>query len=368
MARLIRVGLIVVFVVVLTPIQTWAAARPIRVTFLNPGLTGEEFWDLVSNFMLAAAEDLEIELTNVRAERDHLKMIKDAAAQVTAEPRPDYIVLVNEKQAGGPMFDSLTNSGIGLILLSNPLDVGQTKIYGRPREKIPNWLGTVAPDQIHAGRAIAEGLIGVGAPRLPAESPREVLAISGSRATSAATDRAIGLKQVLADQKRFPLRQLVFSNWQRPKAADQLGGLLRRYPDIGMIWAANDPMALGAADAVRAAGKIPGRDILIGGLNWSREALLALRQGTLSVDVGGHFMNGAWALVLIHDHAKGRDFADEGLEFTPPMEVMTSRNVDLWLNKFGDQNWRRIDFSRFSKQRNPALVRYPFNKDAIMAQ
>ena len=33
----------------------------------------------------------------------------------------------------------------------------------------------------------------------------------------------------------------------------------------------------------------------------------------------GHFITGAWTLVMIYDYHHGRDFADEGLELERPM-------------------------------------------------
>ena len=39
-----------------------------------------------------------------------------------------------------------------------------------------------------------------------------------------------------------------------------------------------------------------------------------MRTGELSALAGGHFMAGAWALVMLYDYAHGVDFASEGLE------------------------------------------------------
>ena len=44
------------------------------VVFINPGKTGEVFWDMVSDFMQQAGEQLNIDLTIYTAERDHIKM------------------------------------------------------------------------------------------------------------------------------------------------------------------------------------------------------------------------------------------------------------------------------------------------------
>ena len=49
-----------------------------NVVFINPGKTGEVFWDMVSDFMQQAGEQLNIDLTVYTAERDHIKMTQPA--------------------------------------------------------------------------------------------------------------------------------------------------------------------------------------------------------------------------------------------------------------------------------------------------
>jgi hypothetical protein len=83
----------------------------------------------------------------------------------------------------------------------------------------------------------------------------------------------------------------------------------------------------------------------------STEALEALRSGRLTSLAGGHFITGAWALVLIYDYHHGRDFADEGLEmqrsmfakFTPPL-------AERYIERFSD-GFDGIDFSRYQQSK-----------------
>jgi hypothetical protein len=79
-------------------------------------------------------------------------------------------------------------------------------------------------------------------------------------------------------------------------------------------------------------------------------------------------MQGGWLMVLIHDFHAGRDFSDIGVEFTAPMSVIDTNNVALYLSVFGDQDWDRIDFSRFSRGAKEASFRYEFGLDKILAQ
>ena len=130
-----------------------------------------------------------------------------------------------------------------------------------------------------------------------------------------------------------------------------------------LVWAANDLMAFGAMDAVRERDLQPGRDMFFSGVNTSPEALQALRSGELSALAGGHFMLGAWALVIVHDHFKGIDFAaSEGLEMDQAMFTLFSPALAQRFNQmFGEGRFDSIDFRRFSKVHNPRLKRYNFD-------
>jgi hypothetical protein len=96
-------------------------------------------------------------------------------------------------------------------------------------------------------------------------------------------------------------------------------------------------------------------------VNTSTEAMQALRAGKLSALAGGHFICGAWALVLIHDHSRGRDFASEGLEYSRTMfTLFDAQSATRFVERYAD-GFASIDFRRYSKARNPKLARYDFD-------
>ncbi|GIW73188.1 MAG: sugar ABC transporter substrate-binding protein [Planctomycetota bacterium] len=343
---------------------------PIPVVFFNIGEPAP-FWDVVEAFMRAAARDLAIELEVLNARGDHLRMIEQAAAVAARPPaaRPRYAVINSEKQAGGPMLESLVAAGIPTLLAFNVFIGEDRDRYGAPRERFPLWLGSIRPDNEQAGHDIAARLLAAAAAAGFEEPSLGVLAIGGSRATPAAIARERGLARALAGRPGVRLLQLVHSRWERAKARRQVQGLLRRYPQTRVIWAANDPMALGAMEAVIDHGREPGRDVLIGGLNWSTEALREIQRGRLVTSVGGHFMGGGWALVLLRDYHDGYDFAEpEGTEIVFRMGVIDRDNVEAYQHHFGREEWDRIDFSRLLRSRRPRGSRYDFSLQALLAQ
>ena len=189
-----------------------------------------------------------------------------------------------------------------------------------------------------------------------------MIAIGGNGVTLAATDRETGMRRALKESGGVDLVALERAEWRRDMARTQTLRLLRLQKDIRLIWTANDDMALGATDAVNAAGLVPGKDILIGGLNWSKIGLAKVRNREWAVNVGGHYMGGAWALVMLFDYFHGVDFADEDVEMVFNMGTFDGSNLPATSKlKFKD-----IDFRKFSKVLNPELKKYRFNIDAIV--
>jgi len=364
-----KIFLFLTIVIFSFSVASYSQAEKPSVLFINPGKTGEVFWDMVSNFMMAAAHDLNLDAKIVYAERDHLKMIDLAKEAVQSDSPPNYMILVNEKLAAGRMLDEIPPS-IKIVLLNNTLSVEQINRYGKPRETVSNWIAHIYPNHEKAGYDIAQSIISAQQSSKQLKSIKKIglLAIGGSRATTASSLRLSGLQRALREYPNVELQQTIHSQWRRDKAESQIYGLIRRWPDTQLIWAANDPMALGAIDAVIKRNKRPGENIFVGGLNWSTEALEKIVNGTMVTSIGGHFMQGAWAMVLIHDYHKGLDFKDLGFEFTAPMTVIDQTNVARYLEIFGDQNWDKIDFKKFSRWENKPQKIYQFQLTQILNQ
>jgi ABC-type sugar transport system substrate-binding protein len=337
-----------------------------HVTFISIGEPAP-FWDVFSAATTAAAEDLDVDLEILNAHGDHLRMIEMAREVASRPSKPDYLLVNGEKGTGGRLIEVAAAAGLKTLLIMSTFDDADAQKYGKPREKLPTFLGTLRPDNERAGHDLARALMAAAHAKFPSPLLR-LLAISGVKATRPAADRDRGLRRALADTPEVALAQLVHSDWNRDKARRQMMGLLRRWPDTRVVWAANDPMALGTMDAAQARGLVPGRDLLIGGLNWSIPALQLVRSGELVASAGGHFLGGAWALVLLRDYHDGIDFAHDGLEVVFPMGIIDHSNVDDYLRHFGDQRWDKIDFRRFSRSLNPKLKSYEFTLQKVLEQ
>jgi hypothetical protein len=72
-------------------------------------------------------------------------------------------------------------------------------------------------------------------------------------------------------------------------------------------------------------------------------------------------------MVVLRDYKDGRDFAEEDVRLQFPMGAF-DLPVARRFPDIGKVDWRRVDFTRFSKTRNPTLARYNFSPDAVLGQ
>lgn len=122
-----------------------------------------------------------------------------------------------------------------------------------------------------------------------------VIALEGVKGAISSTDRMRGFNDAL---KQFPNVKLLASqpaNYQRLQALQVMGNLMQTHPQIDGVFAANDAMATGVAEALAAAN----RKAILVGINGSKEAVDLIKAGKMhATGSADPFMQGCLGLLI----------------------------------------------------------------------
>jgi PAS domain S-box-containing protein len=317
----------------------------------------DPFWTKAVFFTKEAAADLGMELQAFNANDDPEKMV----AQVKEAVRGgiDGIIFLAYQNTGEQILQIAENHKTPAILINSQLPAKDLL----PRTKYEYWIGSVLPDDVKAGTLLIQQLIQEARSR--GIERFDVLAIEGNPKDESSIDRARGLNNYLKHLKGLDAFKIVTGNWNRQSAYDQFKDYYSSHSNVNIVWCANDNMALGVVKAVNELDLR--RKIVIGGVDWDKDAIEAIQQDRMQVSVGGHFLDGAWAVVLLFDYLNGVDFANEQLQFGSAMVALTRANAQS-LAPFVSQAVQSLDFRQFSKAQNSSLKLYQFDLNEIAAR
>jgi len=311
-------------------------------------------WDNIIHFSQEAAADLGITLKVYVADRNPDRMIEQVQSAVRGGV--DGIIFPSFQNSGEKILQIADRQRVPAILINSPI------LYAdhRPRMKYKHWIGSVLPDDEKAGATLIQQLIDDAALRV---SPRiHILAIEGNPKDESSILRLRGLNNYLRHQENLGDVHIVTGNWDRDTAYEEFKNYFRDHPEVNIVWSADDNMALGVVKAIE--DLAIENKIIIGGIGWDKEALQAVEEDRMQVSIGGHFLEGAWATVLMYDYLHGFDFANESTAFKSPM-VGISRSTHGKYASIIRFDSKAFQFSRLSKARNPAIKLYQLDLQPI---
>ncbi len=106
--------------------------------------------------------------------------------------------------------------------------------------------------------------------------------LEGVPGLSVVNERNEGFDEVIGGASGWDKIGAQTANWTADEGKSVIETVLKANPDLEFIFAQNDEMGIGAAAAVKAAGKTPGTDVKIATIDGTSAALEALAAGDLS--------------------------------------------------------------------------------------
>lgn len=361
--KLVFFSLFFLHTIVLSVVQVRADEGLKTVVFLRPDKAEGEFWNVFTAAMKAASKDLDIKLQIVPSYSDPFQLVQNARIVAKTSPKPDLVILRVQDNVGQQLLNVFEDAEIDMFVVNTSFSKKNKKRVGNPREKYKHWIGQIIPDDFNAGKKIAHYLYKKAqAKGITKNGHVTSIAINGVKGTRASEERMAGLNESLAMYRDFTLNKSAEGYYETEPAEKTTEILLNHYPETNVIWAVNDNSAIGAVKAAKARNLVPGQDILICGIDWVPNVFEYIRNGEIAASLGGHVMDGVWALILAYDYNHGNDFAEaSGVEIYSTMKIIDSSNIDLLSSRIESVNWNEIDFKAFTKTHNPDFEGYNFD-------
>lgn len=132
-----------------------------------------------------------------------------------------------------------------------------------------------------------------------------IIELEGTTGSSPANDRKKGFDDKIASDPRFEILESRSGDFARDEGRKVMETLLQAHPDVNIVYAHNDEMAIGAIQALEAAGRKPGEDVMVVSIDGTRDALQAIIDGKMGVTVESSPFFGPLACETMKRYAAG---------------------------------------------------------------
>jgi galactofuranose transport system substrate-binding protein len=272
------------------PTTPTAAAPAAKLVVGFSQIGAESAWRTAeTNSMRDEATKRGIDLKFSDAQQKHenqIKAIKSFIAQGV-----QAIVLAPVDETGWePVLKEAKAAKIPVVLVDRGIKVSDDSLYAT----------LIASDFIKEGQRAGEWLAKKTGGKC------NIVELQGSPGASATIDRQKGFAETL---KKYPGMKIIKSQtgeFTRAKGKEVMEAFLKSEgKNIQAVYAHNDDMALGAIQAIEAAGMKPGKDIIVVSVDGIRDALTAITQGKLNCTVECNPLLGPMAFDAVQKLVKG---------------------------------------------------------------
>ncbi|AZI44521.1 ABC transporter substrate-binding protein (plasmid) [Deinococcus psychrotolerans] len=220
------------------------------------------------------------------------KQVADMRSMIAQ--KVDAIFLApREDKPLAPVVAEARKAGIPVILLDRNIDPALSKAG-------TDYVTFVGSDFIKEGQRVADWLI------KNAAGKTNIIELEGTTGASPANDRKKGFDDVIAKNSKFKIVASQSGNFARDTGRQVAETLLQAHPEANVIYAHNDEMAIGAVSAIQAAGKVPGKDILVLSIDGGKEAVQMVVDGKINYVVECNPRFGPKAFATLKDYAAGK--------------------------------------------------------------
>jgi len=185
-------------------------------------------------------------------------------------------------------------ANIPVILTDRSVDSPDKTLYR-------TFLGS---DFVAEGKKAGEWLVKDSA---SATGDVNVVELQGSTGSAPANDRKKGFADAVAGTSKIKVVASQTGEFTRAKGKEVMEAFLKSQSKIDVLYAHNDDMALGAIEAIEAAGKKPGKDIKIVSVDAVKDGMQALADGKINYIVECNPLLGPQLMDLVKKVSAGEE-------------------------------------------------------------
>ena len=248
---------------------TFAAEKKLTVGFAQLGAESE--WrsaETASVKDAVAKAGFTLKFSDAQQKQENqIKAIRSFIAQ-----KVDVIVFPPVVETGwDTVLKEAKTAKIPVILVDRGLKTADESLYAT----------LIASDFVEEGRKAGKWLLD----NYKTPGDVNIVELQGTVGAGPAIDRKKGFEEAIKADPRFKITRSQTGDFNRAKGKEVMEAFLKADPSINVLYAHNDDMAIGAIQAIEAAGKKPGKDIIVIGVDGVKGAFEAMMAGKMNVTV-----------------------------------------------------------------------------------
>jgi len=187
------------------------------------------------------------------------------------------------------VLNEAKRAGIPVILTDRAVDSKDTSLY-------KTFIGS---DFIKEGEMAGEYLAKA------VNGKAKIIELQGTIGSSPANDRQKGFADYIKDHPDMQIIASQSGDFARDKGRQVFETLYQAHPEATALYSHNDEMTMGAIAAMEAAGKVPGKDLIIASIDGTKDAANALSSGKVVVVVECNPKFGPAAFAAVEKYGNG---------------------------------------------------------------
>nr|WP_187768031.1 ABC transporter substrate-binding protein [Paenibacillus sp. PL91]MBC9198776.1 ABC transporter substrate-binding protein [Paenibacillus sp. PL91] len=186
------------------------------------------------------------------------------------------------------------DAGIPVILTDRAVDSKDDTLY-------KTFIGS---DFVEEGRSAGKWLLDK---YKDADGDVNIVELQGTTGSAPAIDRKAGFEEIIKSDAKLKVIASQTGDFTRAKGKEVMQSFLKANKDIDVLYAHNDDMALGAIQAIEAAGLKPGEDIVIISVDGVKDGFVAASEGKINFIVECNPLLGPQLMQAVRDVLDGKE-------------------------------------------------------------